>query len=314
MAATLIKKNVLFIRIKKYKVIYILILPAVICLILFSYLPMAGLYMAFTDYRVGSGLMHIFLSKFIGLHNFQRLFTSSYFYTILGNTIIISLYRLAFVFTTPIVFSILLNELKNQYFKRFVQTVTYLPNFLSTVVIAGLVIALLSPSYGLLNGLMVSLGAQPIHFLADTKYFRGIIVGIDVWQTTGWNAIIYLAAIAGINPEMYEAAIVDGAGRFKRIWHITIPEISNIAVLLLIVNIGNMMVSIMGTGNESIFLLYSPPVYSLGDVIDTFAYREGILNASYSYSTAVSFFKSFLGLIMVLSANRVAKIFDKDVI
>lgn len=302
------KRSSLLKKIKKYKVVYLLLLPTVISCFIFNYIPMSGVLMAFKQYRVGQGFAAIFTSPNVGFMHFKRLFTSYYFYTIMRNTLLISFYKIIFVFPAPIIFALLLNELSSRKFKRIVQTVTYLPNFLSTVVVSGLVIAFLSPTYGLLNSVIHSLGYDPIFFLGDARYFRSIIVIIDAWKSTGWSAIIYLAAITSIDQEIYEAARIDGASKFKQIWHITLPELSNLIILLFILRIGD----ILNAGFDMIFLLYSPPVYSVGDIIDTYVYREGLVNSSFSFSTAVNLFKSVAGFILIVVTNKIANKFGKQ--
>ena len=295
-------------KIIKYRLVYFLILPSVICYIIFAYLPMAGVLMAFKDYQVGRGFKGIFTSPSVGFEHFQRLFKSYYFFSILRNTIVISFYKIIFCFPAPIIFAILLNELRIAYFKRFVQTVTYLPHFLSTVVVTGLVLAMLSPSYGLVNAVLGTMGLEPVHFLANSRYFRSIIVVIDVWKGTGWSAVIYLAAISSIDPQLYESATIDGAGKFRQIWNITLPSLLDLIILLLILRIGD----ILNAGFEQIFLLYSPPVYSVGDIIDTFVYREGLVNSNYGFSTAVGLFKSVVGLMLIVGSNKLANKFGRQ--
>ncbi len=295
-------------KIYKYRMVYFLILPTVVCYIIFSYLPMVGILMAFKDYQVGKGFMGIFTSPGVGFDHFKRLFNSYYFFSILRNTVLISFYKIIFCFPIPIIFAILLNELEMKFFKRFVQTVTYLPHFLSTVVVTGLVLALLSPSYGLINAILGTLGFEPVHFLANSKYFRSIIVAIDVWKGTGWSAVIYLAAISSIDPQLYESATIDGAGKLRQIWSITLPSLLDLIILLLILRVGD----ILNAGFEQIFLLYSPPVYSVGDILDTFVYREGLVNSNYGFSTAVGLFKSIVGFVLIIGSNKLANKFGRQ--
>lgn len=298
----------LYKRIYKNRLIYLLILPVILCFILYSYVPMLGILMAFKDYKISKGFMGIFTSPGVGWDNFRSLFNSPYFFRVLGNTLLISFYKIIYVFPAPILFALLLNELRSTSFKRIVQTVTYLPNFLSAVVVTGLAISVFSPTYGMINAILVSLGKEPVFFLAQTEYFRSIIVGIDMWKGTGWSAIIYLAAITTIDQQLYEAAIIDGARKLRQIWHITLPGISDLIVLLLIFRVGD----ILNAGFDQIFLLYSPPVYSVGDIIDTYVYREGLINANYGLSTAVGLFKSAAGLVMIIVTNSLAKKFGKQ--
>lgn len=294
-------------EVKKYKVVYLLMLPAVACFVIFSYLPMAGIVMAFNEYKIGRGFAAIFTSPWVGLDHFKRLFGSVFFYRVFANTVIINVLKLIFVFPAPILLAILLNEVRSTHFKKVVQTVSYLPNFLSAVVVYGLVLSFLSPTYGLLNAILYQFGLQPVHYLAQPQYFRSILVILDVWRYTGWDAIIYLAAITSIEQELYEAAYIDGANKFKRIWHITLPSISEVILLMFILRIGY----ILSADFETVFLLYSPPVYSVGDIIDTFVYREGLVNSEYSFTTAVGFFKSTVGLVLIIAVNKFAKRFGK---
>ena len=269
---------------------------------------MVGVVMSFNDYQVTKGLAGIFTSPWVGLKHFKALFTSFYFYDIMRNTILISVYKILFAFTSPIIFALLLNELRGRRFKRVVQTITYLPNFFSPVVIVGLILSLISPNYGIINALIGSMGGAPSNFLANPRLFRSIIVFIDVWQGTGFSAIIYLAAITSIDQEQYESAKLDGANRFKQIWHITLPGMSDIIILLFIFRIGYML----NAGFDQIFLLYSPPVYPVGDIIDTFVYREGLVHMSYSFSTAVGLFKSVIGFALIVAVNKAVKKFGRQ--
>lgn len=290
-------------RVAKYGVIYLLIAPVILYFIIYKYLPMAGLIMAFKDYKIGYGIWGIFTSKWVGLEHFERLFKGYYFSRILWNTVIISLMKLAVGFPLPILFALMLNEVRNQAYKRTVQTISYLPHFLSAVVMYGLVTAVFSPTYGLINSLRVQFGMDTVYYMANTKYFRWLLVLIDTFQHTGWNAIIYLAAMTSIDPGLYEAATIDGAGRFQRIRHITLPSLSPLIVLLFILSLGG----ILDAGFEMVLLMYSPTVYSVGDIIDTYAYREAIFRADYDFATAVGLFKSIVGLILVFSTNTIVK-------
>lgn len=295
---------------KRYKAVYLLMLPALASLFVFSYLPMAGVVMAFNDYRLGKGFTAIFNSPWVGLAHFRRLFTTPYFYRVLGNTLAINGLKLVFVFPVPIMFAILVNELRSVRYKRLVQTVSYLPNFLSTVVVYGLVLSFLSPTFGLLNAAIYHLGGEPIYFIVQPEYFRGILVLLDIWRYTGWEAIIYLAAIVSIDQEQYESAVIDGANKFRRIWHITLPGIFNVILLMFIFRIGYLL----SADFETVFLLYSPPVYSVGDIIDTFVYREGLIHSQFSYTTAVGLFKSVIGFLLIVVTARIAKKFGKSVV
>ncbi|NLG24320.1 MAG: sugar ABC transporter permease [Clostridiales bacterium] len=289
-------------NIKKYLPIYLIVLPSLLYFFVFHYVPMAGLVIAFKKVSPFQGLDGVFTAPWVGLTYFKKFFNSYYFGNLMSNTIVISLKKLLWGFPAPVLLALLLNELRNEKFKRVVQTVSYLQHFVSMVVLAGLVNTLLTTNGGVVNQLIAALGGEPIYFLGQPAYFHGVLVVSGIWKEAGWGTIIYLAAISGIDPALYEAAIVDGAGRLRRMWHITIPGISSIVVIMLILNVGR----ILNAGFEQILLLYSPPVYSVADIIDTYVYREGIVNLQYSFTTAVGLFKSVAALILVVSANLVA--------
>nr|WP_258525479.1 ABC transporter permease subunit [Paenibacillus sp. YN15] len=274
--------------------------PGILYFIIYKYLPMAGIVIAFQDYGVFSGIRG---SEWVGLAHFKAMFTDSEFYEIFRNTLVISLYKLIWGFPGPIILAIMLNEIKNMFFKRSVQTLIYLPHFLSWVIIGGVLVNLLSPTTGMVNELLQWLGFKPIFFLADPNWFRSILVISDLWKEVGWGAIIYLAAIAGIDPQLYEAAIMDGAGKWKQITHITLPSLLSTIVIMLLLRLG----SILDVGFEQIFVLYSPLVYDVADVIQTYVYRMGITQAEFSFTTAVGLFESVIGLILVVSANKAVK-------
>lgn len=280
--------------------LYLLLLPGLAFLIIFKYMPMYGLTIAFEKYSVFKGVNG---SPWVGFYQFQRLFTSPEFYEVFRNTLLISLYKIVFTFPIPILIAVILNEIRLMAFKRTVQTVIYLPHFLSWVVVSGLVLEFLSPSTGMVNHLIVALGGKPISFLMDNHWFRTVLVGSEAWKEVGYSAIIYIASIAGIDQEQYEAARVDGAGRIKQIIHITIPSMWSIILLMFILRIG----SVMEAGTEQILLLYNPTVYQSGDVIGTFVYRTGISQMDYSYSTAVGLFESVIGFVLVMSGNFISK-------
>lgn len=294
--------------IKRNKLYYFLIAPGIVYFIIFHYTPMYGLTIAFKDIAPFDGLREMLTADWVGLKHFRNFFNSYYFRDIIGNTLLISLYRLVFGFPAPIVLALLLNEIGHMAFKRTVQTISYLPHFLSMVVVAGLVTTLLTTDGGLVNEILKLFGVGPISFLTDTTYFRSVLVASGVWKEAGWGMIIYLAAIAGIDPAQYEAAKIDGAGRWRQMWHITLPGMRHIIVILLILSIGG----IMDAGFEQIFLLYSPPVYDVADIIDTYVYRKGLVEVQYSFAAAVGFFKSVIAIILILGANMLAKKFDQE--
>lgn len=286
------------------KSLYILLVPGLLYYLIFYYFPMYGITMAFKDFDMFSGL---FSSEWVGLLHFKNLLKSDTFLKVFRNSILISFYKLFFNFPVPIILAILLNEVRNIHFKKTIQTIVYLPYFLSWVVIAGLVVNFLSPSTGVVNILLKSMGNEPINFLANKSYFRPIIVLSDLWRTMGWNTVIYLAALAGIDPSLYESAKIDGAGRFHQITRITLPSIRSTIIVLLLLKVGN----IMNNGFEQIFMLYNPMVYEVGDVFETYVYRLGLVEARYDFSTAVGLFKSAIAFIMLVGANTMARKFGE---
>ena len=296
----------LAVRVWNNRTIYFLIIPIMVMFVIFNYIPMAGIFMAFNDFKLNRGFMGIFTSPWVGLKHFNRLFGNPYIFKVLFNTLSLSLLKLVFVFPAPIIFAILLNELKNLRFKRVIQTITYLPNFLSAVVVVGLVQGLLSPTYGIVNAIRDALGLNTIHYLASANYFRGILVGADLWKSFGWGAIVYLAAITSIDSELYEAAMIDGAGRFRRIWHITLPGMKSVIALYLILNIGY----ILSASFDMVFLLKSDSVMSVADTVELYAYRMGMQGSSYSFGAAIGLFQGVVGLILVSLSNFAAKKMD----
>lgn len=287
----------------RYRYLHILALPCVLYFFVFKYLPMYGILIAFKNYNGTRGLWGIISSPWVGLRHFYNFFSSIYFTRLLGNTILISTYRLIFAFPAPIILALLINELRSLRFKRVVQTITYMPHFLSWVVVSGLLIVLLSPENGPVNVVMGKLGLEPVFFIGDKRYFRSLLIISDIWKSVGWGTIIYLAAISGVDQEMYEAATIDGANRFQKIMRITLPSIKEIIIILFILAVGK----ILDENFEQIFNLYNPSVYEVSDVFETYVYRQGIIQAQYSYTAAVGLFKSAVALILVVGANRIAR-------
>jgi len=286
--------------IAKHKAIYFMILPMVLYYIIFKYVPMYGSIIAFQDFRVAKGIGG---SDWAGLKHFIAFFDSVYFFRVLKNTLLISLYNLVFGFPVPILFAILLNEIRNRLFKSVVQTVSYLPHFISLVVICGLIISFTSRD-GVINSLIAFFGGERSALLGDPANFRTIYVTSQIWQEMGWSSIIYLAALSGINPEIYEAAKVDGAGRFRQIWSITLPSLVPVIMILLILRIGGMM----EVGFEKIILLYNPNTYETADVISSFVYRKGLAEgAEYSFTTAVGLFQAVINFILLIGANTFSR-------
>jgi putative aldouronate transport system permease protein len=283
----------------RHRAYYLIILPAIVCFIVVKYIPIGGIVLAFKNYTITGG---IWGSEWAGLKYFERMLGSADFLRVFRNTIVISLLKMATVFPAPIVFALMLNEVFNLRLKKTFQTVSYLPHFISWVVAAGLFRSFLSFE-GPVNYLLELFTDQRVVFMKDPFFFMMVVVTSGVWKTVGWGSIIYLAAIAGIDPELYDAAEIDGAGRMQRIVHITLPAILPVIVVLFLLRIGE----IFDAGFDQIFNLYSPIVYSVGDIIDTYVYRQGLVNLQFSYTTAVGLSKNILGLIMLLIMNYVVK-------
>lgn len=279
---------------------YLLIAPVLLYFIVFHYWPMYGVQIAFKNYVATKG---IWGSPWVGFKHFERFFESYFFWRLIKNTIGISLYELLVGFPIPILLALMINEVRLKSFKKFVQTVTYAPHFLSTVVVVGMVMMFLSPESGLVNVAIKAMGGEPVFFMTQPEWFKTIYVFSGVWQQMGWSSIIYLAALAGIDPQLHDAARVDGASRLKRIWHINLPGIRPTIVILLILNIG----TIMGVGFEKVFLMQNSLNMESSDVISTYVYRSGILGAQYSFSAAVGLFNSLVNFILLIAVNRVAR-------
>ncbi|RIX50610.1 sugar ABC transporter permease [Paenibacillus nanensis] len=275
-----------------------MLLPAAIVTLIFAYVPMGGLVMAFQDFKPYDG---IFGSKFIGLEHFRFMFEYPDSKEVIVNTLVISGLKIVFGLIVPFVFAILLNEIRKMFFKRVVQTLVYLPHFISWVILGAILTDMLG-SKGIVNTTLNSLGVETIPWLADGDWFRFTVVVSDIWQNFGFNTIVFLAALAGVNPALYEAAEVDGANRWKQTIHITVPAMIPIAVVVGTLSLGN----ILNGGFDQIFNLYNSLVYDKGDIIDTFVYRTAILNGQYSFGTAVGMFKSVIGLILIVIAYRLA--------
>ena len=286
--------------ISKNKWIYIMAIPVIVFYICFSYIPMAGIQIAFKDFNFGAG---IWGSPWVGMRNFQRLFSNSQFRTVILNTLVISFGRILFTFFVPILVALLLNEIRSWIFKRTVQTIIYLPHFLSWVVIAGIAYSMLTINDGFINKVIVALGGQPVNFLLESSLFRPVVYLTGIWKEMGWETIIYLAALAGIDPGLYEAAEVDGAGRLQRMLHITWPGIKSTVVIMLILTVSRVMYA----GMDQIINLYSSPVYNVGDIIDTYVYRELLMKSEFGLGTAAGLFQSLINLALVLCVNIVGK-------
>ncbi|KRE71453.1 ABC transporter permease [Paenibacillus sp. Soil750] len=279
--------------------LHLMLIPGLIAILIFQYYPMAGIVIAFQKYMPTQGLFH---SKWIGLDNFRYVMELPDFYRVLWNTIYIALMKIIVGLIVPIVIAILLNEVRKNAVKRIVQTLVYLPHFLSWVILSGILLDVLSPKEGIVNAGLRALGMQSIFFLGDNHWFPFTLVLTNEWKEFGFSTIVYLAAILGINPALYEAATMDGANRWKQTLHITLPGMAPIIVLLATLSIGN----VLNAGFEQVFNLYSPIVYESGDIIDTFVYRIGMIDAQYGVATAVGLFKSLVSLILIALSYTMA--------
>lgn len=288
------------VKMKKQRLYYLFLIPASIILILFSYLPMTGLIMAFQNYKVKDGF---FGSEWVGLAHFKDFLTDKNFINAFKNTVQISVLHLLVGFPAPIILAIMLDEVKNPFGKKFAQTVTYLPHFISWVIIATLVYRMLDVDSGIVNYVLKLCGKDPVAFMREGSMFKTILIIVMVWKEVGWNAIIYLAAIASIDPQIYEAAVVDGASKLQRLWHITIPCIMPTAVLMLVINVGNMM----RVNFDAVFNMMNAMVGTYAETIDTFVYKMGVRLGNYSYSTAIGLSQSVISIILVLISLKLSK-------
>ena len=289
-----------FRAVRKHRLHLAMILPVMCWYLLFRYGPLYGITLAFKDFQLLRGITG---SPWVGLANYKRLFGSYDFKNVFTNTLVIAGLNFLFGFPAPILLALMLNELRAQKFKRVAQSLSYLPHFISWVILTGIFMELLSPSRVPVNTLLKAVGLQPVYFLGDARYFRGTLVVTNIWKTIGWNSIVYLAALGGVNEELYDAARVDGCGRWARIWHVTLPGITPVVTIMLIMAVG----SLVEDNFDQVFNLLNPAVYSTGDVLGTYIYRQGITNMDYSYSTAVELFRNLISLILVLSANFISK-------
>ncbi|MBP3644853.1 MAG: sugar ABC transporter permease [Clostridia bacterium] len=302
-AAIQIKRKSLAKRIYEFRYLYLLLSFTLIYFIIFKYAPMYGVQLAFKKFTYRRGITG---SEWIGWKNFQDLFRSQQFTRTIGNTVAISLGRLFFTFFIPIIVAVLLNEIRCSAFKRVVQTFMYLPHFLSWVIISGIAYSLLSVNGGFINKLLLAAGGQSVNFLLEPECFRPILYISSVWKEVGWESIIYLAALAGINPELYEAATVDGANRFKQMIHVTWPGIRSTVVIMLILTVSR----IMSAGFDQIYNLYSSPVFAVADIIDTYTYRELFLKSKFGQATAAGLFQAVINIVMVVVTNQIAKMIN----
>jgi putative aldouronate transport system permease protein len=294
-----------WVKLNKYKYLYLLMLPGFLWYFIYKYLPMYGMIIAFKNFNFAKGIWD---SPWVGLAHFEFLFSYPDFYRIVKNTILMNVYELVLSFPAPIILALLLNEMKSMLFKRSVQTIVYFPHFLSWVVFGGIVIQLLSPNEGLVNHIRAEFGLERIQYMVMSEYFRPIVMISLILKESGWGAIIYLAALSAIDPEQYEAATIDGANRWHKLLHITLPGIRNTIILLLILKIGTML----DYGFEQIYVLYNPSVYDVGDVLSTYIYRIGLQDARFSLTTAIGLFQSIIGFVLIWSANRIARRFSDN--
>ncbi|MFD2332885.1 ABC transporter permease [Cohnella sp. GCM10020058] len=287
-------------NVRRHGVMYAILLPGLLYFAIFKYVPMVYIAAAFKNYNVLLGLWE---SPWIGMQNFRLFFDGVYFDQIIGNTILISLYKLVFSFPAPIVLALMLNAVTSGGFKRTIQTLTYLPHFLSWVIIYGLLVAFLAPGSGLVNQLLTAFHLDRISFLTEPGLIRSLIVTTDIWQSVGWGAIIYLAALTGIDPSLYEAATVDGASRWRQLWSITLPGIQTVIILMLILRLS----AILDVGFDQIYMMMNPLNQEKADVIETWVYRVGMQEGRIGLATAVGLFKSVIGFALVFGANRLAR-------
>lgn len=301
--STRAKKALRYMNRKKY--LYILLIPCVIYFFIFNYIPMYGIIIAFKDFNFAKGIIH---SPWVGFEHFKYMFGLSDFYQVFWNSFYLGLLRLVFTFPFPIMLALLLNEIRQVTYQRLTQTIIYLPHFISWVVIGGILVNFLSPSWGLVNIFLKQFGFEEIFFLADVNYFRPIVVLSSIWKEAGWGSIIFLAAITGINSELYEAASIDGASRLQRIWYVTVPGIKSTIMVLFILRLGH----IMGNGFEQIFVLQNPMNLSVSEVFETYSYRVGLLGSRFSFGTTVGLFTSVIGLIFLMMGDRLAKMMKED--
>ena len=290
---------------KEHKVLYLLMVPGLLYFVLFRYLPMFGLVIAFKDYNIFKG---IWASDWVGLANFEALVHSSDFWNVMKYTLVISLTKILIGFPIPILLAILLNDIKSMRFKRVTQTFLYLPHFLSWVVIGGIMLNLFSPVFGLAGEVFRTLGIEPVNIMAKKGSIFWVVIFSDVWKEAGWSTIVFLAALTQVDESLYEAAKMDGANKFKQMLHITLPCISSIVIVMLILRIGK----VMNAGFEQILVLQNPITMESIDIFDTYVYREGLGRGSYSFAAAVDTFKSVIALILVTSANKISKMFGEE--
>ena len=283
----------------KDKFLWLLVLPGILWYLLFAYAPMYGLIISFKNF---SGYKGIIRSPWVGLLWFQQFFASQFFWRLIRNTLLLNIYNIIFSFPAPIILALMMNEIQSKWYKKTAQTLSYLPHFVSTVVIVGMVVNFTTPG-GIVNKIIEMLGGPNLNYMIMPEWFRPLYVGSGIWQSMGWGSIIYLAALSGIDQELYEAAIVDGANKIKQLWYISLPCILPTIIIMLILNLG----SILSVGYEKIILMYNSSTYETADVINTYVYRRGIASGEYSFGTAVGLFQSLINFIFVVGANKLSR-------
>jgi putative aldouronate transport system permease protein len=294
-------RSTLSMRIKQQRALLLMLLPTLIWYIIFKYLPMIGSYLAFTDFGLTANV------SFIGVENFRRLWLSPGFWTAFRNTLIISAYYLVFYFPIPIVLSLLLNEFRSIRFKRTLQFVIYIPHFFSWAVVGSLFVMILSPGSGVVNEIIKALGGKPIFFMVSPDWFRSILVSSHMWKDVGYGTVIYIATLATIDPELYDAALVDGAGAWGRLWHITLPCLRSTIAVVLLLQVSNILRLF-----EQVLVMYNPAVYQVAEVLQTFSFTEGLLNGDIGFATAIGLFTSITSLLLVFGTNSLSKKFMKE--
>lgn len=300
MVPNLSTRNDFLRRLVAQRYLFLLMLPGIIYFIVFKYTPMYGAIIAFKDFNPRVGILE---SPWAGLKYFKQFFDSPFCWRLIRNTLLLSLYDLIFNFPVPIIFALLLNEVRCKRYKKAVQTISYLPHFISVVIVVGLMKTMFSPNGGVVNSLLSMFGVDPINFFSEKGWFRTLYVGSGIWQSFGWGSIIYLASMAGIDPGLYEAARLDGAGRFRCMWNITLPAIRPTITILFIMRLGKLL----SVGFEKAILMYSPATYEVSDLISTYVYRYGILKANYSFGAAVDLMNSVVALILIFVANKICQ-------
>lgn len=287
-------------KLKTDKYLYLLLIPFLAYYVIFAYKPMYGLLIAFKDYSLFKGIE---ASPWVGLENFKTFFQGPYFIRTIKNTLLINIYSLIVGFPAPIILALMFNELRKSAYKSVTQTITYLPHFISVVVVASMVTNFLSPTGGLVNNIIQAFGGKSTYFLTVPEYFRSIYVGMNIWKEAGFEAIIYASALVSIDQQLYEAARMDGANKWKQIWHVTIPGIAPTIIIMFILRMGNLLKA----GYEAIILLYQPATYETADVISTYVYREGLISGNYKLAAAVGLFESVICLLLTWAANTISR-------